>query len=52
MTWVVIGLLIIWNISDNIEIYSMRVDIQGLNRIVKTLQARNGIKADGIDKTG
>lgn len=38
--------------SHRAAIYSMREDIRRLNSIVKTLQARNGMKADGIDKAG
>ena len=38
--------------SHRAAIYSMREDILRLNGIIKILQARNGMKADGIDKAG
>ena len=49
---IVIIILYICLHSHRAAINSMREDIQRLNGIVKTLQARNGMKADGIDKVG
>ena len=34
------------------EIKSLYNDIRDLNRIIKRLQAENGMRADGIDKAG
>ena len=34
------------------EINSLHDDIRDLNRIIKRLQVKNGMRADGIDKAG
>ena len=49
---VVIIILYICLHSHRAAIKSMREDIQRLNGIVKSLQAKNGMRADGIDKSG
>ena len=45
----VVGVYIVYS---NNEINSLHDDIRDLNRIVKRLQAKNGMRADGIDKAG
>ena len=43
----VVGVYIVYS---NNEINSLHDDIRDLNRIIKRLQAKNGMRADGIDK--
>lgn len=45
----VVGVYIVYS---NNEINSLHDDIRDLNRIIKRLQAKNGMRADGIDKAG
>lgn len=42
----------IYIVYANKEINSLHDDIRALNRIIKRLQAKNGMRADGIDKVG
>lgn len=45
----VVGVYIVYS---NNEINSLHDDIRDLNRIIKRLQYKNGMRADGIDKAG
>lgn len=50
---VVIMLQICWEIKEiKWEVKKHSNDIRAMNRIVKRLQAANGMIADGIDKAG
>lgn len=40
----------VYIVYSNKEIISLHDDIRDLNRIIKQLQAKNGMRADGIDK--
>lgn len=47
---ITIGVLSIWAMMQEIRLIRLEVDLQTMNSIVKRLQARVGMRADGIDK--
>lgn len=47
---ITIGVLSIWTIIQQMRIDRLEADLQVMNTIVKILQARAGMRADGIDK--
>lgn len=47
---IIVALIIFGRIQNEIAKHSK--DIRDLNRIIKRLQAKNGMIADGIDKAG
>lgn len=49
---ITIGILSIWTLVQEIRLNRLESDLQTMNAIVKRLQARVGIRADGIDKVG
>lgn len=40
----------VYIVYSNKEINSLHDDIRDLNRVIKRLQYKNGMRADGIDK--
>ena len=44
--------LFIWLATIHGENCRLRDDVNRMNRIIKRLQAKNGMMADGIDKVG
>ena len=42
--------LFIWLFTIQAENYRLQDDVNRMNRIIKRLQARNGMRADGIDR--
>lgn len=47
---IAIGALFIWAMMQEIRLARLEADLQDMNAIVKVLQARVGMRADGIDK--
>ena len=47
---IAIGALFVWAMMREIRITRLEANLQTMNAIVKRLQARAGMRADGIDK--
>lgn len=47
---ITIGILSIWTIIQQVRLIRLEADLQDMNFIIKRLQARAGMRADGIDK--
>lgn len=50
IAYATIGVLSVWALMQEIRLIRLAADLQAMNAIVKRLQARVGMRADGIDK--